>query len=210
MTFAKSTGWVSAVVVAAAGFTIACSSSGSSDGDGNAAGSSSAGSGGGSSKGGSGTSGSSAQGSAGDDSGGTSASGGSAGGTGKGGSSSCPPECFAPYECVNECGQEPFNNGCCPCPDGTIDAYQCEEPEPTDCGVTAAACPEQDCGPNAECMEGICVPNAAECASPPGGVGCATDTECLNFPDSQEGLCFTPSTIACLCNATPPAPFACD
>jgi hypothetical protein len=37
----------------------------------------------------------------------------------------CPPECFRPYECVDACGDEPRDFGCCPCPSGMIDVLQC-------------------------------------------------------------------------------------
>jgi hypothetical protein len=37
----------------------------------------------------------------------------------------CLPECFAPYECVQACGDEPMNNGCCPCPADMIDVNSC-------------------------------------------------------------------------------------
>jgi len=34
-------------------------------------------------------------------------------------------DCLRAYECVEECGDEPFNNGCCPCPEGTFDSIVC-------------------------------------------------------------------------------------
>jgi hypothetical protein len=49
---------------------------------------------------------------------------GGSGGTG-GSGSECPPECLRPYECVEMCGDVPVNNGCCPCPEGQIDAITC-------------------------------------------------------------------------------------
>lgn len=57
----------------------------------------------------------------------SSASGGSAGRGSGGGGSNCPPECLRPYECVVACGDEPMNNGCCPCPEGQIDAITCPD-----------------------------------------------------------------------------------
>jgi hypothetical protein len=51
---------------------------------------------------------------------------GSGGTTGNGGATtSCPPECFRAYECVETCGDTPKNYGCCPCPANMIDAIQC-------------------------------------------------------------------------------------
>jgi hypothetical protein len=53
---------------------------------------------------------------------------GGAGGASTGGgagSSPCPPECLRAYECVTTCGETPVNNGCCPCPEGKIDAITC-------------------------------------------------------------------------------------
>lgn len=63
--------------------------------------------------------------------GGGTSSGGSAGANGNGGAAggggkpSCPPECLRAYECVKTCGDTPVNNGCCQCPEGTIDAITC-------------------------------------------------------------------------------------
>src|SRR5690606_15424984 len=37
--------------------------------------------------------------------------------------------CFRAYECADECGGEVFNNGCCTCPEGTIDIDQCRDDE---------------------------------------------------------------------------------
>ena len=37
----------------------------------------------------------------------------------------CTPTCFRPYECAESCDAEPFNNGCCTCPDGTVDIITC-------------------------------------------------------------------------------------
>lgn len=58
---------------------------------------------------------------------GTGGAGGAGGSPPSGGSggTSCPPECFRPYECVAMCGDEPVSYGCCPCPDGMIDTITC-------------------------------------------------------------------------------------
>ncbi len=55
--------------------------------------------------------------------GGSPAGGAPAGGTG--GLDCEQVDCVRPYECVEECGDEPFNNGCCPCPEGTFDSIVC-------------------------------------------------------------------------------------
>ena len=66
---------------------------------------------------------------------GNAGSGGSAASSSGGSGGNCQPECFAPYECVHSCGETPFNNGCCPCPAGTIDAYSC----PDDAGAAGSS-----------------------------------------------------------------------
>lgn len=60
-------------------------------------------------------------------SGGAAGSGGSGNGgaSGSAGEPSCPPECLRAYTCVKACGDAPTNNGCCPCPPGTIDSITC-------------------------------------------------------------------------------------
>lgn len=40
---------------------------------------------------------------------------------------SCPPECFRAYTCAASCSAPAFNNGCCPCPAGTIDTITCSK-----------------------------------------------------------------------------------
>ena len=45
-------------------------------------------------------------------------------GAGAGGEE-CPPECLRAYSCAASCAETPFNNGCCPCPAGTIDVITC-------------------------------------------------------------------------------------
>lgn len=87
----------------ATGGTAGTSAGGSSGGDGTAGGST----------GGDGTAGGST---------------GGEGGSGSGGESCETQECFRPYECVSECGSDDVqNNGCCPCPDGTVDTIYCPD-----------------------------------------------------------------------------------
>lgn len=38
---------------------------------------------------------------------------------------SCPPECLRAYTCARSCSEPAVNNGCCPCPAGTIDTITC-------------------------------------------------------------------------------------
>jgi hypothetical protein len=57
------------------------------------------------------------------------AAGGAGGGKGSaGGGSDCPPECLRSYTCATSCSATSFNNGCCPCPSGTIDTITCSSP----------------------------------------------------------------------------------
>ena len=44
---------------------------------------------------------------------------------GGGAGSSCPPECLVENQCVTSCGQTPRSYGCCPCPDGMVNARTC-------------------------------------------------------------------------------------
>jgi hypothetical protein len=37
----------------------------------------------------------------------------------------CPPECLRAYTCARSCDEPAMNNGCCPCPAGTIDTITC-------------------------------------------------------------------------------------
>lgn len=65
-------------------------------------------------------------------------------GSGSAGSGqSCPPECLRPYTCVASCGGTPFNNGCCPCPDGTVDSASCPASAGTCTPGCSGAAPEQ-------------------------------------------------------------------
>lgn len=57
--------------------------------------------------------------------GGGSGGAGTAGGTGGvGGLSDCG-ECFRAIDCVETCGGEVLQSGCCPCPEGTFDDIEC-------------------------------------------------------------------------------------
>jgi hypothetical protein len=57
------------------------------------------------------------------------------------GGASCPPrECVRETLCAPACGDTPFNNGCCACPEGTIDTIAC--PGGGGCGQGAPGCGE--------------------------------------------------------------------
>lgn len=61
-------------------------------------------------------------------SGGASAGGSPGGGWPSGGAGGLDCEevdCLRAFACVAECGDEPFDNGCCPCPEGTFDVVGC-------------------------------------------------------------------------------------
>lgn len=45
--------------------------------------------------------------------------------TGGGGGSDGCGECFRAVSCVKACGEEPVQVGCCGCPEGTFDDWQC-------------------------------------------------------------------------------------
>jgi hypothetical protein len=45
------------------------------------------------------------------------------------GDEECPPTCFRAFTCAASCDDEPVNNGCCPCPPGTIDTITCSQTE---------------------------------------------------------------------------------
>lgn len=146
---------------------------------------------------------------AGSSSGGSGANGTGAGSTGAsntGGTGDCPPECFAPNDCVETCGDEPESYGCCPCPEGTINVLSCSD----DCGLVGTPCPgATDCGDGLSCVGAVCAPDGGMCASPPGGVGCGADLECLQFAGDQSGICVTPEDQACLCAGDGSASFEC-
>ena len=40
---------------------------------------------------------------------------------------SCPEECLRAVSCVEACGDEPVQSGCCPCPEGTFDDNTCDK-----------------------------------------------------------------------------------
>lgn len=121
-----------------AGGTTTTGAGGAGSGAGGTAGVSGTGSGGaGSGSGGIGGagSGSGAVGGAGSGSG---AVGGAGIGAGSGGGTQCPPECLRAFTCAASCADEPFNNGCCACPAGTIDTITC--PANSDAGYCAVPC----------------------------------------------------------------------
>lgn len=60
----------------------------------------------------------------GDDSPGGGGSGGGGGTAGAGGVPDCG-ECFRAIDCVETCGGEVLQSGCCPCPEGTFDDLEC-------------------------------------------------------------------------------------
>jgi hypothetical protein len=51
------------------------------------------------------------------------------------GGNSCPPECLRAYTCAVSCDAAPVNNGCCPCPQGTIDTITCDHTAAGHCGL---------------------------------------------------------------------------
>jgi hypothetical protein len=53
------------------------------------------------------------------------------------GGAKCPTECLRAYTCASACGATEFNNGCCPCPAGTIDTVSCPK---SSCVQGAAGC----------------------------------------------------------------------
>jgi hypothetical protein len=60
------------------------------------------------------------------DAGSSSGTGGKASGEHDAGSQqNCPPECLRAYTCAPSCNEPAVNNGCCPCPAGTIDTITC-------------------------------------------------------------------------------------
>jgi len=146
-------------------------------------------------------------GSGGDGSGGGGTGAGTGTGAGNtGASSGCPPECFAPNDCVRVCGDEPEGYGCCSCPEDMINVRSCED----DCGLVGTPCPgATDCGDGLTCEGAVCAPAGAMCASPPGGVGCGAEQECLQFTGVQSGICVTPEDAMCLCAGDGNASFEC-
>lgn len=51
------------------------------------------------------------------------------------GNEECPPTCFRAFTCAASCDDEPFNNGCCACPSGTIDTITCSQTEEGRCTI---------------------------------------------------------------------------
>lgn len=85
------------------------------------------------------------------------AAGSNTGGGGSGGS--CPQECFAPIQCVHQCGEQPVDYGCCGCPPGMIEANQCADdagchPSVPDAG--SVTCGSSACTANQICVFHCC------------------------------------------------------
>ena len=113
-------------------------------------------------------------------SGGASAGGSPAGGSpsGGGGGLDCEEvDCLRAFECVEECGDEPFSNGCCPCPEGTFDSIVCGSGGASTGGV----------GPGGASTGGVGPGGASTGGASTGGVG--------GLPDSCDVGC-TP-TMEC-------------
>lgn len=129
------------------------------------------------------------------------------------GGSGCPPECFAPTECVKECGDAPTNYGCCGCPPGMIDVLTCNADAGDDaagCGLIGTPCPGRTtCGAGLHCEQGVCAHDSSACAAPPDGVGCAAGESCLQYTGMQDGLCVSDADKACLCAGTAANAFEC-
>jgi hypothetical protein len=66
--------------------------------------------------------------------------------TGGKGAQACPPECLRAYECAASCDATPTNNGCCPCPTGTIDVITCPDKgnAPGYCGLPCSGAAPSD------------------------------------------------------------------
>lgn len=188
-------------------------SSGSNGGTGGASGVTGAGAGGGSgttSTGGT---------SAGTGSGGISAGG--ASGSGSGGSD-CPPTCLRAYTCAASCDAEPFDNGCCACPAGTIDTITCPAGSGgsgSGCGSGAPGCGEEGAaccdpapcdGPNFCHGELQCCGSTCEVACASGGGFCSVP--CTGAaPDEQVVADCNAITAESACSAYSSAafPYAC-
>lgn len=95
--------------------------------------------------------------------------------------------CFRAYECADECGGEVFNNGCCTCPEGTIDIDQCrdDETESTSCASDA------DCGPSEFCKTptGSC-DASGECAIKPDNCLDVYEPVCGCDGESYSNACY--------------------
>jgi hypothetical protein len=102
---------------------------------------------------------------------------------------SCPPTCFRAYTCATSCGAPEFNNGCCPCPAGTIDTITCNAQKDT-CGSGSAGCGE----------EGAACCDPAPCDGPNfchGALKCCGDSCAATCGDAGgTGYCTTPCTGA--------------
>ena len=186
-------------VLCACALLAGCPDDGSGDGGGGGGGSGGDGragvggraSDGGGSSGRSGTGGTSGGGDAGSagltggDRGGDTGGGGSAGsagrsGAGRGGAGDdqCTQvQCLRAFECAESCSDASFLNGCCPCPEGTIDVISCPADDgggcgasPDGCGVDGASCcdPFPCDGPNF-CKGGLSCCGSTCAASCDGG-----------------------------------------
>ena len=132
--------------------------------------------GGGGSAGASGASGSGS----GSDAGSGSGSGGS-GSSGSGGDE-CPSTCLRAYTCAASCADAPFNNGCCACPEGTIDTITCPA---SGCGQGAPGCGE----------EGAACCDPAPCDGPNfchGALQCCGDACAVDCGSNGGGRCTIP------------------
>jgi hypothetical protein len=98
----------------------------------------------------------------------------------------CPPTCFRAYTCAASCSAPAFNNGCCPCPAGTIDTITCGTGA---CGEGAPGCGE----------EGAACCDPAPCDGPNfchGALHCCGDTCAAACGDAGGGYCTVPCTGA--------------
>ncbi len=116
-------------------------------------------------------------------------------------SQACPPTCFVPYMCVNECGEEPRDMGCCPCPEGMLNAeVECRD-EPADCGDVGSTCEaDADCPEDLSCEAGVCAPSTGVCGVPPEGTICPLSESCLLRANSTLGICVPNEDVDCVCN----------
>jgi hypothetical protein len=66
---------------------------------------------------------------------------------------SCPPECFRAFTCAASCGAPVFNNGCCPCPAGTVDTISCGNGQGGDAGGGYCTVPCTGAAPHESVVE---------------------------------------------------------
>jgi hypothetical protein len=101
---------------------------------------------------------------------------------------SCPPTCFRAYTCAASCSAPAFDNGCCPCPAGTIDTIGCDSGQ-GGCGKGAPGCGE----------EGAACCDPAPCDGPNfchGALRCCGATCAASCDDAGGGYCTVPCTGA--------------